>query len=39
MFALPEIARIYNSLNLFADLQGPICYKDPQNKRINLIVY
>ena len=23
---------------LFADLQGPICYKDPQNKGINLIV-
>ena len=39
MFALLEIARIYKSLNLFADLQGPICYKDPQNKRINVIVY
>ena len=23
----------------FADLQGPICYQDPQNKEINLIVY
>ena len=23
----------------FSDLQGPICYKDSQNKRINLIVY
>ena len=33
------IARIYKALKLFADLQGPICYKDPQNKGINLIVY
>ena len=24
---------------LFADLQAPICYKDPQNKGIKLIVY
>ena len=39
MFALLEIARIYKALMLFADLQGPICYKDPQSKRINLIVY
>ena len=39
MFALLEIARIYKALKLFADLQGPICYKDPQNKGINLIVY
>ena len=40
MFALLEIACIYKSLKLFADLQGPICYnKDPQNKGINLIVY
>ena len=39
MFALLEIARIYKALNLFADLQGPICYKDPQNKWINLVVY
>ena len=38
MFALLEIARIYKAL-IFADLQGPICYKDPQNKGINLIVY
>ena len=29
MFALFEIARIYKDLELFADLQGPICYKDP----------
>ena len=27
---------VYNYLD---DLQGPICYKDPQNKGINLIVY
>ena len=26
MFALLEIARIYNALKRFADLQGPICY-------------
>ena len=39
MFALLEIARIYKALRIFADLQGPICYKDPQNKGINLIVY
>ena len=39
MFALLEIARIYKALKLFADLQGPICYEDPQNKRINLRVY
>ena len=32
-------ACIYKALKLFADLQGPICYKDPQNKGINLIVY
>ena len=38
-FALLEIARIYKALKLFADLQGPICYNDPQNKRINFIVY
>ena len=38
MFALLEIARIYKALKLFADLQGPICYNDPQNKGINLIV-
>ena len=39
MFSLLEIARIYNALTLFADLQGPICYNDPQNKGMNLIVY
>ena len=39
MFALLEIARIYKALKLFADLQGPICYEDLQNKGINLIVY
>ena len=39
MFALLEIARIYKARKLFADLQRPICYKDPQNKGINLIVY
>ena len=37
--SLLEITRIYKALKLFADLQGPICYKDPQNKGINLIVY
>ena len=39
MFALLEIVRIYKALKLFADLQGPICYNVPQNKRISLIVY
>ena len=39
MFAFLETARICKALKLFADLQGPICYKDPQNKGINLIVY
>ena len=39
MFALLEIARIYKALKLFADLQGPIYYNDPQNEGINLIVY
>ena len=29
MFALLEIARIYQALKLFAALQGPICYNDP----------
>ena len=38
MFALLEIARIYKALKIFSDLQGPICYKDPQNKGMNLIV-
>ena len=27
------------ALNCFADLQGPICYKDAQNTEMNLIVY
>ena len=31
MYALLGIARIYKALQIFADLQGPICYKDPQN--------
>ena len=39
MFALLEIARIYKGLKRFADLQGPICYNDAQNKEINLLVY
>ena len=41
MFALLEIVRIYKSkaLRLFTDLQGPICYNDPQNKGVNFIVY
>ena len=39
MFALLEIARIYKALKGFADLQGPICYNDAQNKGMNLIVY
>ena len=39
MFALLEIASIYKALKLSADLQGPICYKDPQNQGINVIVY
>ena len=39
MFALLEIACIYKVLKFFVDLQGPICYKDPQNRGINLIVW
>ena len=39
MFALLEIARIYKALKCFAELQGPICYNDAQNKEMNLIVY
>ena len=39
MFALFKIGRIYKALTCFADLQGPICYKDAQNKEMNLIVY
>ena len=38
MFALLEMARIYKALKLFADLQGPIYYNDPQNRGINFIV-
>ena len=34
MFALLEIARIYKTLKLFADLQGLICHKDSQDKGI-----
>ena len=34
-----EIARIYKALKRFADLQGPICYNDAQNKEMSLIVY
>ena len=39
MFPLLEIARIYQALKLFADVQGPICYEDLQKKGTNLIVY
>ena len=39
MFAMLEIARIYKALKRFADLQGPICHNDAQNKEMNLIVY
>ena len=39
MFASLESAHIYKVLKLFADLQGPVCYNDPQNKEMNLIVY
>ena len=38
MFAFARIY-IYKALKLFADLRGPICYNDPQNKGMNLIVY
>ena len=31
MFALLEIVRIHKTLKLFADLQGPMSYKDPKN--------
>ena len=34
-----QIARIYKALKHFADLQGPICNKDSENKGINLIVH
>ena len=39
MFSLFEIAHIYKALKRFADLQGPTCYNDAQNKGMNLIVY
>ena len=39
MFALLDIARIDKALKRFADLQGPICYNNAQNKGMNLIVY
>ena len=39
MFALLEIARINKALKRLADLQGPTCYNDAQNKEMNLIVY
>ena len=39
MFALLKIARIYKALKCFADLQGPICNNDAQNKGMNLVVY
>ena len=40
MFALLENARIYKALKLFADLQGPIGYNDPQqNNATSHIVY
>ena len=39
MFALLKFARIYKALKRFAELKGPICYNDAQNKQMNLIVY
>ena len=39
MSVLLEIARIYKAVKFFADKQRPICYKDPKNKGINLILY
>ena len=39
MFAWLEIVGIYKTLKLFADLQGPFCYNDAQNKGMNLIDY
>ena len=39
MFASIKITRIYKALKHFADLQGPICYNDAQNKAMSLIVY
>ena len=38
-FLRGSISQHSNELSHLADLQGPICYKDPQNKGINLIVY
>ena len=32
MFAFVKIARIYKALKIFADLWGPIWYKDPQKR-------
>ena len=37
MFALLEIARIYKALNCFADLQGPIFYKDESHSLLDII--
>ena len=34
MFSLLEIVCIYKCLKFFADLQGPICYKDPRYNRL-----
>ena len=39
MFALLEIVHIYKALKRSADLQGPVCYNDAQNKGTNLLVY
>ena len=39
MFAFLEIAHTYKAINRFTDLQGPICYKDHQNKEMKRIVY
>ena len=39
MLALLEIVCIHKALKPFADMQGPISDKDPQNKGINLMVY
>ena len=38
MLALLEIVHIYKALKLFAELQGPICNKDPQNSLLDIIV-
>ena len=39
MSTLLGTAHIYKALKVFADFQGPICYKDRQHKEINLILY